>query len=90
MFALWNHKILNHEQIVYDDLEKVKKEDLATYESFIDQNIQSVYSLGLYNINDSPMGFLGVDFHKVQTTLTPEKFEIIVDKAYKIAGLLYT
>ena len=90
MFALWNHNILNHQPIIYNNLEQVKKEDLATYESFVDQGIKSVYSIGLYDINDMPMGFLGVDFNKEEVTLTSEQFEQIENKAYKVAGLLYT
>ena len=36
------------------------------------------------------MGFLGVDFNKDEVTLTSEQFEQIENKAYKVAGLLYT
>lgn len=90
MFAFWNLKILQKQAICIPDIETVKNEDVWAYQVLKQQDIKSIYLIGLYDAQGHPIWFFGLDYTGNEmpkcTDQMKKDLEIL---SYKIAGLLY-
>lgn len=89
MFAYWNMKILQRQNIC-THVEELKKEDVWVYQMLAKQEIKWVIVFGLYDAKGYPIGFFGIDYVNNKMPVFNEKqkkdLEVL---SYQISGLLY-
>lgn len=90
MFAYWNMKILNRDIVCVEDVDDFKDKDLGVWQIMKQQDIKSIYMVGLYDAQGNPIGFFGLEYtlDKMLSCNTKMKHDLEV-LSYKIAGLLY-
>lgn len=71
------------------NVEDLKDKDLGLYETLTMQGIKSIYAVGVYDYNNSPLGFVGIDYTKQVTDLTTAQQNTLENASYQISGYLY-
>lgn len=90
MFAYWNLKILKKETICMQDIEEIKQTDLWAYQILKQQDIKSIFVIGLYDAQGHAIGFFGIDYTKWQMPSCDARMKKDLEiLSYKIAWLLY-
>lgn len=90
MFAYWNLKILKRDTICMQDIEEIKQTDLWAYQILKQQDIKSIFVIGLYDAQGHAIGFFGIDYTKSTMPSCDAKMRKDLEiLSYKIAWLLY-
>jgi len=89
VFAYWNLRIVQNKCIHYSDIERLKEEDLATYQSVKSQWIKSIYVIWLYDDNNLPIWFVWMEFCDTKVKLTDKQIGEFKQESMKLWWLLY-
>lgn len=87
MFAFWNVIIIKNQIVSIPILDSIRTYDVGTYERLNRLGVKSVYVIGLYNYDNSPIGFLKLEYDS-PTVLSMEELKFLKEKSYYISALL--
>lgn len=66
----------------------MKNIDAIIYQSFNLQNSKSLYGVGIYDINDTPIGFISMEYNKKSYTLSNAEKELLNKTTNYIASIM--
>lgn len=88
MYGFRTDLIIKGDIIEVHDLSTLKDTDKSAYNLLKSQNIKSLYVAGLYNDQCRPIGFLGVDYIRNETTLNKDDINLLVTMSSIISQCL--
>lgn len=68
--------------------DSLKNIDAITLQSFNLQESKSIYAIGMYDINDTPMGFISVEYYRNNYILTQAEKEILNKNSIILSNIL--
>lgn len=88
-FAYWNKAVVLKRIMSYDDIEDLVDRDASAYEMLREKGAKSFTMIGLYDNNDIPLGFLGVEHVREQYKTDSIDIKVLKRNAIYISSLLY-
>lgn len=85
--ATTHDKLKKNKMLVYPDIEEMRKDDMGLYWILNGQGVMSAFIFGLYDLKNTPIGYLGVHF-KEHRDFTKEEITYCNHLASKISGAL--
>ena len=88
MYGFRHELIAQGMMITISDLELIKESDKSSYNLMRSQNIKSLYIKGLFSLDNTPIGFIGLDYIHDQKELTSHQIKEFELGVQKISGCL--
>jgi hypothetical protein len=88
MYGFRHDLVARKMTLTIDDLEIIKDTDKSSYNLMRSQGIKSLYLTGMFALDGTPLGFIGVDYERDYKTLSKEQVEEFEIAAQKISGCL--
>lgn len=70
------------------NVDSLKNIDAIIYQSFNLQNSKSLYAVGIYDINETPIGFISLEYNRKSYTLSKSEQELLNKKSNYIASIM--
>jgi hypothetical protein len=80
--------ITSNEDIHIHDIEMLADRDPSTYQLLANQGIKSLYAVGIFDFDSTPVGFIGVDFCSQKKILSTQETNQLRGAAIKLCGLM--
>jgi hypothetical protein len=88
MFAFINSQLIERRRLYLPVIEHIQAADPGIYQSWCDAGVQSVYIVGLVDLDKNLIGFIAVEFCRAKCQLTEEDLDSIQATALKICGAI--
>jgi hypothetical protein len=89
VFAYWNKAVVLKKIMNYYDVEDLADRDASSYEMLREKGAKSFTMIGLYDNNDIPLGFLGIEHVRGQYNADSTDIKVLKRDAIYISSLLY-
>lgn len=87
-FARLNRHVVENKMIICPSIADLRCVDEGFHQFMAERKTKSVYTVGLFDLNALPFGFILVEYSKETTDLPAEKVELIKDKSQILSTLL--
>jgi len=88
IYAYFNKAVVLKKILQITDVESYQDRDIGTYQILKAKDVKSTYIIGLYNQQDIPVGFMGIEYCRNLIKLDSIDVEILKRNSIYIASLL--